>query len=243
MTTGLASTLTRSLVLLEAAAQAGGVQFGDAAVALGSGPSTISRLLKALAAAGMLVRGADGRYRTTPRLQRLASPAAPADLAIEGGRVAEELAATTGESAAVFVPVDDGVRLEAKCEPSERFRYMPLAGVNRDCLGHGFCRLRAAWWGGSVRRDRTTRLGSAPAVRTWLQQTTVLRDQGWIVNRQDDQPGLGRIAAACVGADGELFALVGVTATSTIIQSRRAELLRQVRDAASVLMKRCGASS
>jgi DNA-binding IclR family transcriptional regulator len=243
MTTGLAATLSRSTLLLEAAARSGGLHFGDATLALGSGPSTVSRLLKALAVAGLLTHGVDGRYRTTPRLQRLASPASAVDIAVEGARAAEELAASTGESAAVFVPVDDGVRLVSKCEPVERFRYMGLEGINRDSLAHGFCRLRAAWWGIRLWQRLAQGLPTSSAARDWVLQMKSIREHRWIVNRQDDQPGLGRIAAACVRPDGELVALVGVTATSASIHSRRAALLRDVRAAAAVLEQRCGVHS
>jgi DNA-binding IclR family transcriptional regulator len=242
MPTGLSATLSRSAVLLEAAARGGGLQFAEAIAALDTVPSTASRLLRALDAAGLLARGTDGRYRAAPRLRRLAAAlSGTADLETEAAATVEALGQATGEAAAVFTPVEDGVRLVAKHEPPERFRYMPVGGVNRGCDRHAFCLLRAAWWGAREARRRLAAAAPAVPAAPWLKRLPGLKRAAWIVNARDDQPGIARVAVAVLDAAGEPRALVGITATAPTVAAREGELLREVRNAAEALARRLGA--
>jgi DNA-binding IclR family transcriptional regulator len=250
MSTGLAAALSRSLVLIERAGRPDGIPFGEAVEAIHAVPSTASRLLRALAEAGLVARAADGRYHATPRVARLAR--ARPDLAQEAQAEAEALAEASGEACAVFAPVPEGVRLIAKSEPPERFRYMPLGGVNRDCLWHGGCTLRAAWWDrAEATRRRAAFLAEgarkvpaptpAPTFAAWLARLARLRRAGVLVNASDDHPGLARIAAAACAAD-ELRAVIVLTGTAPAFAARRAILASLVRAAAQSLARNLGAA-
>ncbi len=250
MMTGLAAALSRSLVLLERAGRPDGIPFGEAAAAIHVVPSTASRLLRALTEAGLVARASDGRYHATERVARLAR--ARPDLVQEAQAEADGLADASGESCAVFAPVPEGARVIAKSEPAERFRYMPVGGVNFDCMWHAGCTLRAAWWD---RAEATRRRAAflvegarkvpaplpAQSLPAWLKRLARLRRDGFLVNASDDHPGLARIAAAVAPA-GELVAVIVLTGTAVAIGARRERLLALVRASAQSLATRIGAT-
>jgi DNA-binding IclR family transcriptional regulator len=240
---GLTVTMSRAFSVFEAAARGDGVQFQDAVSAIGTAPSTVSRMLQALTAAELLQHGDDGRYRLAPRMRRFAlCVVGEPDLAMESTAAVTALAAATGESAAVFVPVDDGVRLIAKSEPPERFQYMAIGGVNRRCDRHGFCVLRAAWWDAKTAWRRFSAVSPDKASAGWLRRAQRARAAGALVNREDDQPGIARIVAPVVDASQGLVALIGLSVTSVVADARHAQLVSEVRAAAHALAARGGTS-
>ncbi|HYE05345.1 MAG TPA: hypothetical protein VEL07_07420 [Planctomycetota bacterium] len=242
--TGLSTALARTVVLLEAMAGADGLAFGDASAALKAVPSTTSRLLRALGDADLVRHGDDGRYRVSARFRRVATTVcAVGDPAAESAACAEALAAATGESAAVFAPVDDGIRLVATSEPPERFHYMKVGGVNRGCDRHGFCVLRAAWWDEATARRMLADAAPGAPVAAWLRRLRALRREGRIATDADDQPGIGRVAAAVVDGDDRLIAIVGITATAAIVGERRDALFAEIGSAARRLGARLGGRS
>src|SRR5690606_33475963 len=114
--------------------------------ALAITPAGLSRLLKAMQDAGLLREVAEG-YEPGPRARGLAERlGGGTDLTVLAPPAMRVLAEATGESAACFVPAEDGIRCLAKHEPAERFHYLPVGGVNRGLDRHAACRLRAAWW-------------------------------------------------------------------------------------------------
>lgn len=144
------------------AAQPAGVAFSALAEACDRlAPASMSRLLKALVAEGLAERADERGYRAGPRLRSLLDR----DPLARIQPLLAVLAARAGESVALFAPQADGVRLIAKHELDERFRYMAVGGINRNAA-HGANRLRLAAAGG-------------------------------LINREDDQPGIARICAAC----------------------------------------------
>lgn len=234
--TGLPVTLARAAALLEAAAGQEGLRFQKACALAGAAPSTVTRLLRSLCAAGLLTHETSGHYRPAPTLHRIAAAVGGApDLASAAAATVARLAAATGESAAVFVPVEEGIQLLAKHEPDERFRYMPLGGINTHVHAHGVCVLRAAWWDARTARARWQAVGPGRHAGPWLQRLRKLRVQGWIATDDDDQPGISRIAAAAVDAEGALVALVAITGTAAALHARRDYLLQEVRRAAAAL--------
>jgi DNA-binding IclR family transcriptional regulator len=239
--TGLPAALSRSALLLEAAARGDGLLFQDAIAALGTVPSTVSRLLRALTAADLLVHGDDGRYRAAPRLHRLAAVVAGApDLATEAAATVESASAATGESAAVFVPVDEGVQILAKRDLDERFRFMPVGGINYKVHSHGVNILRAAYWDEATAKRRFAAAAPGENPAAWLRRLKVVRREGWIANDVDDQPGIGRIAAAVLDAKGEAIAFVAVAGTAAALSEKHDQILREVRAAAAALSARMG---
>jgi DNA-binding transcriptional ArsR family regulator len=206
--------LHRGIAVLEVVASARqSLGFSQLTEALGGSlpPSTLSRLLAALVHAGLLVQDGERRYAAGPRLRglgRLLTAVSPplADVVTpELRRLAEE----TGESAACFRGIDGGAELIAKHEVDERFRYMAVGGVNRNCDRHAFARL--LHWQGEV-----------PVV---------------LVNRDDDQPGLMRIAACavsgvavgitCLAAGCDAQRERSLSATITACATRIAQLLEK----------------
>lgn len=236
---GLPAALSRAVLLLEAAARGDGLLFQDALVAVETVPSTVSRLLRALIAADLLVHGEDGRYRAAPRLHRLAAAVAGApDLAGEATLAAQSASAATGESAAVFVPVPEGVKIIAKHELDERFRFLPIGGIVTKAHAHGVCILRAAYWDRATARRRWAELSPGVAPDAWLKRLQSVRRQGWIANDQDDQPGIGRIAATVFDAAGDAVAFLAVAGTAAALAAQHEHILREVRVAADALTAR-----
>ena len=131
------------------AAQPDGVAFSTLAEACGQlAPATMSRLLKALVAEGLAERADERGYRAGPRLRALLDR----DPLVRIQPLLAALAAAADASVAVFVQHEDGVRLVVKHELNERFRYMPVGGVNRDAR-HGANRLRGSGLPALVSRD------------------------------------------------------------------------------------------
>jgi DNA-binding IclR family transcriptional regulator len=241
---GLAVTLARAACVLEAAVRGDGLLFQEAVAATGTVPSTVSRMLQALTASELLQHGDDGRYRLAPRMRRLALAVVGApDLAMESMAAARALMMATGESAAVFVPVDEGVQLIAKSEPLERFQYMGVGGVNQRCDRHGFCLLRAAWWDSKTAKRRLSAASSSVAADKWLRRIQKARTAGVMVNGDDDQPGITRIVAPVVDQNQDLVAVIGVSVTSVVAETRHDHLVREVRTAAHALAGLIGHSS
>lgn len=206
--------LHRGIAVLEIVASTRqALGFSQLSEALGGSlpPSTLSRLLAALVHAELLVQDGERRYAAGPRLRglgRLLTAASPPVADVVAPEL-RRLAEETGESAACFRVVDGGAELIAKYEVDERFRYMAVGGVNRNRERHGFARL-------------LTWQGAAPAV---------------LVNRDDDQPGLMRIAACavpgvavgitCLAAGCDAQRAASVSATITACAKRIALLLEK----------------
>jgi DNA-binding IclR family transcriptional regulator len=195
------------------AAQPAGAAFSDLAAACGGlAPASMSRLLRVLTDEALIERAGTRGYRAGPRLRALLDRGGDPLARIQPLLIA--LATTTGESAALFVPVADGVRLLAKHECDERFRYMAIGGMNRHRQTHGAARLAAAWDGGEA----------------------ALRQTGWLISRSDDQPGIARISAACLAADGSLRGIVTVSLVAvTLDATREASLTAAVRASAAAI--------
>jgi DNA-binding IclR family transcriptional regulator len=232
--TGLPAALSRSAVLLEAAARHDGLLFQDALTTLGAVPSTVSRLLRALTTANLLVHSEDGRYRAAPLLHRLAGMIVRApDLAGEAAAAVASLSAATGESAAVFVPIDEGIKVMAKHEPDERFRFMPIGGINSKPHEHGVCMLRAAYWDEKTARRHYAAVAPGKNPTPWLRRLREVRRKGWIANDIDDQLGIGRMAATVLDLTGEAAAFICVAGTTAALTASHDHLLREVRLAAA----------
>jgi DNA-binding IclR family transcriptional regulator len=138
------------------------------------------------------------------------------------------------------VPVDDGIRLIAKQELPERFHYMNLGGINRACVRHGLCLLRAAWWDHATAEARHAEFGSGDR-RAWLRDLATARKARAICRLNDDQPGIARIASAIVDGDDRLIAIIGISGVAAAWTPEHCETLRaQVSQAASELTARLG---
>lgn len=227
--------LDRSLGVLElATAASDGIGFEQVRTGLDLPPATASRLLKACVDYGLLVQGADRRYRVGDRLRALALRiATPPSLAQLVAPPLARLAAACGESAACFVPGEDHIELVASHELPERFGYAAVGNRNRRHHRHGFALLALA----QRPRRRAERLlcASCDDVQeraAVLARLPALREAGTLLNRKDDQAGIAR-AAAAVRVDGSLRAVVGVTGIAAGWDAARGrELLARVRVAA-----------
>lgn len=185
------------------AARPDGVAFSELAAACGDlAPASAARLLKALVAEGIAARADERGYRPGPRLRALLDR----DPLARVQPLLAALAEGVGESVALFAPLPDGVRLLAKHELDERFRYMAPGGENRR-EAHGANRLR---------RDGVEAL----------------------VNRDDDQPGIARVCAACRDRDGVLRGIVCITlVAAALAAARERALLAAVRAAAATIAR------
>lgn len=231
----LAQALLRAGDILEAtAARAQG--FAALQKVLAITPAGLSRLLKAMQDADLLREAGEG-YEPGPRARSLAERlGGGTDLAVLAPPAMRLLAEAMGESAACFVPTDDGIRCLAKHELAERFHYLAVGGVNRGLDRHAACRLRAAWWDEATARARHADLGSGTDVEAWLADGRRLREAGFLLTPSDDQPGIARAAAAITTAGDDLHGIVVVTGIAAGWNGQRAAtILAAVRRCAEDL--------
>ncbi|MFW5845940.1 MAG: helix-turn-helix domain-containing protein, partial [Planctomycetota bacterium] len=145
-------------VLLLCAARPDGCSFSTCAAATGLPAPTLSRLLRSLVGLGWLAH--DGvRYRLTDSTRswarRLLGPLRAGDLLRP---VVQDLATTTGDSAAFYEIVDGRVVLQAKCEMPDGTHYMHEGGQVPELCRHGFAQL---WMAHLDEPERLRRLRDA----------------------------------------------------------------------------------
>lgn len=124
--TGSIRSVERALRLLSVVAHAGsgpgsgpGIGLLEAAREVSLAPSTASRILRTLEACGFAERRGDGTYVTGTELAKIAALQVSVDpLERVVQPLLDELAALTGESSYLAVPVDDAVAVYARQAPS-----------------------------------------------------------------------------------------------------------------------------
>jgi DNA-binding IclR family transcriptional regulator len=215
--------------------------FGELRAGLGGlAAPTLSRLLRALVAAGLVTKREDG-YRVGPRLERTArrlvgglDPAALVE------PVLAELAQATGDSAAFYGWHDAGLTLRATCEVPESFHYMPVGQAVPELTQHGFAQAVVAQLPEHERRScwRRSPVRSRPLAE-FIARTAVIRRDGYVVERGEHRPGVTRVAAAVrQGRDGAVAGSIGVSSLSRDAEHVRAlaaEVARAAATASSLL--------
>jgi len=209
------AAVERAVRVLDALAEAGGeLGVNELARRTRVNPSTVSRLVATLAAAGLVVRLPEsGRYRLGLRLVQLANAA----LARLGPREAarphlEALVAETGETATLSVPADpDPVTVDFVQSPSS---VQSVATLGRPSVAHATAVGKVALAFGS-------RGLPSPPLRAYTAHTVTdtarlaeeverVRKRGWAQAAGEREQDLNAVAAPVYGAAGELTAILGL---------------------------------
>lgn len=199
-------TLDRAVEVLEAV-EGGARTFTDVVVSTRLPRSTVHRLLRALEAHGLLSLEGGFGYRLGPRLLRLAATArrqAPLrDLAHPS---LERLAATTGESAQLFVRSGATRVCTDTVESHRELRTIVPVGASLPL------------WAGSAAKvfladdaDALRFLRRAREPERFARDVELARSRGWASSVGEREAGVGSVSAGVRGPDGRLVAVVSVS--------------------------------
>jgi len=209
---GSTRTVDRAFDLLAAVterAAGGGASLSELARATGLSPATASRLLGTLLRRGLVRRDEHGAYRPGLGLMQLASVVLRGEPLYElAGPVLVELAAATGETANLGVPVDH-----------DRALYLrQVAGDQR---------VQTAVWTGRTIPRAGTAMGAALA--------GAVGDDGYASSRGSLEPDITSIAAPVRDHDGAIVAALTILAPSyrtseRDVERHGAQLVRHARE-------------
>ena len=230
----------RAVALLDTLAESGELGTNELARRTGLTPSTVSRQLGTLAAAGLVERvPATGRYRLGIRLVRLANAVlALLDVRAIARPHLEELVRATGETATLSVPGGGEDAVTVDFVPSAHYvRHVTQLG--RPSIGH-------ATAAGAVVLAFGGRPPPAPPLHAFTPRTIAapaalareverVRRRGLAEAVEEREPGLAAVAAPVFGSGGELAAIVALQ--GPLARLARAEL----RAAAPLLLDEAGA--
>jgi DNA-binding IclR family transcriptional regulator len=214
----------RAIALLDTLADAGELGTNEIARRTGMTPSTVSRQLGTLAAAGLVERvAANGRYRLGLRIVQLAN-ALLARLDVRG--VArphlEEIVRATGETATLSVPgEEDAVTIDFV--PGTH-QVQPVSRLGRPSVAHATSagKVMLAFSGRTLPpgplRAFTPR--TITDVKRLACEIELVREHGWAQAIEEREPGLSAIAAPVRGNRGELEAVVALQGPSSRFDQR-----------------------
>jgi DNA-binding IclR family transcriptional regulator len=245
MTDRLPQSLDRALLVIDALAE-GAMGFSALRARLKGLPApTLSRLLRALAAAGAVVKGSAG-YGLAPRAVRLARRVAGGQSPAEAVEpLLADLAAGTGDSAACYGWREGRVTLLAKREVPESFHYMAVGGEVPELTRHGFAQALVGQLALAGQRDcwrRCPRRGERP-LSDFLARCAAIARAGVAIERGEHRAGVSRVAAAVrAGRSGPLVASIGISSLSRDAAHLRAAAAHVARaaDAATLLLAHLG---
>jgi IclR family acetate operon transcriptional repressor len=214
----------RSIAVLDALADGGELGTNEIARRTGMAPSTVSRQLGTLAAAGLAERvAATGRYRLGIRVVHLANALlARLDVRAVARPHLEELVRRTGETATLSLPGEhDAVTVDYV--PGSH-HVQPVSHLGRPSIAH-------ATSAGKVMLAFTERpLPEGPlepyAPRTITDPDTLaaeierVRTQGWAQAVEEREPGLSAIAAPIRSSRGELVAIAALQGPTSRFDDR-----------------------
>lgn len=207
--------LDRAVAILDAV-EAGATTFMDIARETGFSRSTTHRLIKALETHGLIVGVAGRDYRLGPKLSRLAASAAR-DLPLRAlaHPALEGLAATTGESAQLYVRTGDQRICVDAVESTRELRTIVDVGASLPLTAGSAGKVFMAW---SEQADGERLLSLAerltadtPMGRTLERQVNAARRRGWAASAGERQAGVGSVSAPVFGASSELLAVVSLS--------------------------------
>lgn len=149
----------------------------------------------------------------------------------------EELAAATGCSAAWFVLRDDDFAvLTAKHEVPDGHRYTPVGGLKGDFVRHGFGQAILTVLPAAQRRRLLAASRQRPALApaAFAERLELARRQGWLLERNEGDPGITRLAAPVQHPNG-VVSVIGISA-AWLPEARVAAVAGQVVQAARRLV-------
>ena len=245
----LVQSVDRALEVLEILAGRGEAGVTEIAAELGVHKSTAFRLVAVLEGRGFVEQLADrGKYRLGFGIVRLAgATVAQFDLAQEGRRACEELAADVGET--VNVAILDGDRAVNVSQVRGGATISTHNWVGRGTPLHATSsgKVLLAYAPVPVRKEvlsgRLERYTAATVTDPDVleRQLTEVQDQGWGTTVEELEIGLNAVAAPVRDADGQVTAAVSVSGPSFRLSPESLPgLAPRVVAAADVLSRRLG---
>jgi IclR family acetate operon transcriptional repressor len=207
----------RAITVLDILADEGELGTNEIARRTGMTPSTVSRQLGTLAAAGLVERiPASGRYRLGIRLVQLANAVlSRLDVREVARPHLVALVDATGETATLSVPGDDAA-ITVDFVPG-RHQVQPVSQLGRPSIPHATSagKVMLAFSAREVTgtlRAYTAHTITDPAVLR--RELELVRERGYAQAAGEREPGLNAIAAPVRSAGGELEAIVAVQGPS-----------------------------
>lgn len=208
------AAVQRAIAVLDVLYEAGELGTNEIGRRAGLNPSTASRQLATLAAAGLVAHVAEtGQYRLGPRLVELGNAAlAGLDLRDLARPRLKALAQETGETATLSVPGDpDAITADFVQSPSS---VQSVARLGRPSVAHATATGKVvlafsgrALPGGELEAFTDRTIVDPERLR---QEVERVRQRGWAVAVGEREPDLSAVAAPVLDGRGELVAIVGV---------------------------------
>jgi DNA-binding IclR family transcriptional regulator len=217
--TRLIGASERATTLLDTLAEGGELGTNEIARRTGMTPSTVSRQLGTLAAAGLVERVATtGRYRLGLKIVHLANAVlARLDVRTVARPHLEELVVRTGETATLSVPGEEDAITIDFIPGSHQIQ--PVSRLGRPSIGHATSagKVMLAFSGRSL-PDGPLR-AYTPRTITDAKELAVeiagVREQGWAQAIEEREPGLSAIAAPIRSSRGDLEAIAALQGPSS----------------------------
>ncbi len=242
-------SVDRALSVLEILAAQGEAGVTEVAAELGVHKSTAFRLVAVLESRGFVEQLADrGKYRLGFGVVRLAgAAAAQLDIAREGRRVCEALAADLEETVNIAILDDDrAVNVSQARGPAALSTHnwvgqgTPLHATSsgKVLLAYAPDAVRKGVLSKELRRYTHATITDPEALRQDLDRIV---EQGWGATAEEYEVGLSAVAAPVRGADGDVVAALSVSGPSFRLDSEDfPTLARRVVSGADELSRRLG---
>ena len=213
--------LDRAMAVLNAV-EAGARTFTEVVEATGLSRTTAHRLLRSLVDHELVAMWTDAGYRLGPRLLRLATRALhELPLRDVARPYLERLAATTGESAQLYVrSATERVCIEA-VESERELRTIVSVGASLPLTAGSAGKIFLAFdsdLGQEARRLMDEAVAWTPATplgEDLRRQLAQVRRRGWANSAGERQSGVGSVSAPVFGPSGELLAAISVSGPQT----------------------------
>ena len=242
-------SVDRALSVLEILAAQGEAGVTEVAAELGVHKSTAFRLVAVLESRGFVEQLADrGKYRLGFGVVRLAgAAAAQLDIAREGRRVCEALAADLEETVNIAILDDDrAVNVSQARGPAALSTHnwvgqgTPLHATSsgKVLLAYAPDAVRKGVLSKELRRYTAATITDPEALRQDLDRIV---EQGWGATAEEYEVGLSAVAAPVRGADGDVVAAISVSGPSFRMDAEDLpRIARRVVSGAEQLSRRLG---
>jgi DNA-binding IclR family transcriptional regulator len=242
-------SVDRALSVLEILAAQGEAGVTDVAAELGVHKSTAFRLIAVLESRGFVEQLADrGKYRLGFGVVRLAgAAAAQLDIAHEGRRICEALAADVQETVNIAIlDADRAVNVSQVRGPAALSTHnwvgqgTPLHATSsgKVLVAHAPDAVRKGVLSRDLKRFTPATITDPEVLRQHLDQVV---EQGWGSTVEEYEIGLSAVAAPVRGVDGDVIAALSVSGPSFRMDAERfPRLARRVMASADELSKRLG---
>jgi DNA-binding IclR family transcriptional regulator len=199
-------TLERAALVLDAV-EAGSHRFTEIMGATGLPRGTVHRLIRSLERRGFLASFPGFGYRLGPRLLRLAN-AAMRELPLRDAAhpVLERLAASTGESAQLYVRSGDARVCIDAVESAQELRTIVPVGASLPLYAGSAAKVILAY-----SPDRERHESRAADRERFGRDVRLVRSRGWASSDGERQPGVGSVSAPVLGPYDIALAVVSVS--------------------------------